>query len=397
MPATLPIPVTSSVLVWARQESGYAPEQVAEKITIKPERLAAWEKGERQPTMRQIEHLAKIYHRPIGLFFQAKPPVIPILASEYRRLPGVVPGQESPELRLALRQMSTRRETMLEMLEELGERIPSFDLVAHLSEAPAAVAARLRSALAVSPQDQADWKDAWKAWAAWRSAVEQTGVLVFQFPSVPLTEARGLSLLQTPLPVAAVNSKEAPESRAFTLIHEAVHLMLAAGHEEIPAARESRSDHEWAKVERFAEEVASHTLVPEPQLADEIQNHHLPRKGWDLSDVRILARHFKVSPLAMATRLRSSGYFDWEHYNRWKKQWEKHVTSLKSPSGGFSHPIDKTLGRAGRPFTQTVLEALAANRITSVNAARHLDLKFEHFEKLKRTLAKRPTTETAKE
>ena len=40
------------------------------------------------------------------------------------------------------------------------------------------------------------------------------------------------------------------------------------------------------------------------------------------------------------------------------------------------------MNRAGRPFATLILEALAANRITSVDAARFLNLKFEHFEKL---------------
>jgi Zn-dependent peptidase ImmA (M78 family) len=340
--------------------------------------------------MRQVEALAAFYHRPLSLFFQPKPPTLPPLAAEYRRLPGIVPGSESPELRFAVRKMSARRETMLQLLVELGESTPVFDLVAHLTEAPAAVAARLRAALAVTLGEQLDWANEWQAWAAWRAAVERIGVLVFQFPKVPLAEARGLSLLRTPLPVAAVNPKEIPESRAFTLIHEVVHLMLAAGKEEAPAAREARDNDAWAAVERFAEETASHTLVPEPLLAQEIRSGGFPSNGWDIGDVRSLARRFKITPLAMATRLRASGYFDWNHYQSWKRGWESFVASLRPKGSGFAHPVDLTLGRAGRPFTQTVLEALATSRITVVNAAHYLDLKAEHFEKLKGALLSRP-------
>jgi len=46
--------------------------------------------------------------------------------------------------------------------------------------------------------------------------------------------------------------------------------------------------------------------------------------------------------------------------------------------------MEKAVNRAGRPFAQLVLEALAANRITPVDASRYLDLKFEHFDKLRR-------------
>jgi hypothetical protein len=92
----------------------------------------------------------------------------------------------------------------------------------------------------------------------------------------------------------------------------------------------------------------------------------------------------------MATRLRASGYFDWNHYQSWKRGWESFVASLRPKGSGFAHPVDLTLGRAGRPFTQTVLEALATSRITVVNAAHYLDLKAEHFEKLKGALLSRP-------
>jgi len=109
--------------------------------------------------------------------------------------------------------------------------------------------------------------------------------------------ARGVALLRTPLPVVGINSKEIPEARCFTVLHEVAHLMLAAGHEELPAIQENRSGADWDNVERFAEIAA--------------------------------------------------------------------------------------IGRNGRPFTQLVLEALSANRITSVTAARYLDLKFEHFDKLR--------------
>jgi hypothetical protein len=57
-------------------------------------------------------------------FFMPRPPQLAPLAMEYRRLPGVEPGHESPELRLALRQMLARRENALNLMEELGQEIP---------------------------------------------------------------------------------------------------------------------------------------------------------------------------------------------------------------------------------------------------------------------------------
>ena len=217
------------LLAWAREESGYELEQVASRLKVREERVSAWEKGELQPTLKQLEKLAHFFHRPLSVFFLPQKPQLPPLAAEYRRLPDVDPGHESPELRLALRQMLTRRENALNLMTELGEPIPEFSLRANLRESPADVGARMRQATGIDVATQFEWSDGWEAWREWRAAVEQLGVLVFQFPKVLLKEVRGLALLRTPMPVAAINGKEVnPEARAFTLFHELVHLMLAA-------------------------------------------------------------------------------------------------------------------------------------------------------------------------
>ena len=384
MAATIPALVTPELLVWAREQSGYAPGPVAKRLNVKTERLLAWERGEKKPTVRQAKELARFYHRPFGLFFLPQPPSLPPLAAEFRRLAGVAPGVESPELRLALRTMSYRREILLGLLEEMEQGLTEFNAQAHMREAPAEVGQRLRVLLGVDLQEQLQWKDEWQAWRRWREAVETVGVLVFQFPKVSLNEMRGVSLLRFPMPAIGINSKEtAPGARIFTLLHEFTHIALAAAHEERAALDEARSDAEWTNVERFAEEVASDIVIPEEALQSFLRRMSVARDAWDVPLVRNLAAKFRVTPLAMATRLRAAGQLSWEGYRDWRENWSKHVATLKPSKGGFAHPVDKTLSRAGRPLTRLVVEALDANRITAVEACRYLDLRFEHFDRLR--------------
>ncbi len=389
MAADNTLTVNSRVLEWARVESGWPAERVAKRLHVKVERVNAWEQGERQPTLRQVEALSRFLHRPLSVFFLAKPPELPPLAAEYRRLPGIRTGHESPELRLAVRQMLTRRENALSLMAELGAPVPAFELVARLNETPVEVGARLRTALAVSTEDQLRWRSEWEAWRTWRARVEAMGVLVFQFGKVGLAEVRGLSLLHAPLPVAGINGKENPEGKSFTLLHEVIHLMLAVGKEEKPALLEKRSSTEWQQVERFAEIAASNALIPETALTAAIGRRQVD-SGWSLDEMRNLARRFRVTPLAMATRLRGSGVMTWARYRTWREAWDKYVAALPPRRGGFALPPEKAINRSGRPFVQLVLEALDANRITSVDAGRYLDLKFEHFGKLREMLAQGP-------
>jgi len=320
-----------------------------------------------------------------------QPPTIPPLATEFRRLPGVTPGVESPELRLALRMMSLRRQVMLELVNEMDETVIDFTAPAHLSEAPLEVGSRLRELLGVSVQEQLEWRDEWQAWRRWREAVESLGVLVFQFPKVSLDQVRGVSLLKFPMPAIGINSKEsAPGARIFTLLHEFLHIALAAGNEEKAALSESRNDTEWSNVERFAEEVASEIIIPENVLQSFLKRTSVARDSWDVPLVRSLAAKFRVTPLAMATRLRAAGQLSWRGYRDWRESWSQYLAMLKPAKGGFAHPVDKTLGRAGRPFTQLVIEALDGNRITAVQACRYLDLRFDHFDKLRANLREGP-------
>lgn len=377
--------VNPPLLVWARQESGYATvEPAAKRLNVKPERLLEWERGDRRPTLRQAQELAKFYHRPFGMFFLPQPPTLPPLAAEYRRLPGIQPGGESPELRLAIRVMSQRREVSLQLSSELDAHTAEFSVQAHLSEPVSAVGQRLRDALGVSAQEQLEWQDEWQAWRRWRQAVESADVLVFQFPKVPFSQARGVSLLRFPLPAIGINSKESsPAARCFTLLHELTHIALACGREEQAAQLERRDDAAWAQVERFAEEVASYTLVPAQTLTTFLSRMSVPQDSWDVALVRRLAGKFRVTPLAMATRLRADGAMTWDGYRAWKESWDAYVATLPPRKGGFATPVDKTLSRGGRPFAQLVLQALDSNRITSVDACRYLDLRFDHVEKLR--------------
>lgn len=376
-----PIP-NPRIIEWAIQQSGYAHERVAKRLNVKPEQVMAWEQGT-TPTVRQLKNLAAMVRRPLTLFYQSDLPQEKPLAAEYRRLPGVTPGAESPEFRRSVRDMLARREWAMDLMEELGHNLPEFSLAAHMIEDPREVGRRLRSHIGLTDQDQAGWRDKWQAWREWRTAIEELGVLVFMFPDVSLDESRGVALFRMPLPVVGVNTKEFAESRAYTALHEVVHLMLANGKEEAPASQETRNASQFEEVERFAEIAASYTLVSEEAFALAVG----VAPPSDVPGMQQLAARFRMTPLAAATRLRESGWINWDEYNAWKGDWKAYVSSLPKAKG-FARPEQKTLGRGGAMFAQLVFEALDANRITMADATRALNLRTEHFDKLRARLVR---------
>lgn len=74
-------------------------------------------------------------------------------------------------------------------------------------------------------------------------------------------------------------------------------------------------------------------------------------------------------------------------FRRWKDEWERYL--IENPprtGGGIASQAEKALNRHGSSFARLVVEALSQERITSLEAARYLDLKYPHIEALRREL-----------
>ena len=385
MPASVPAFVNPPLLIWAREEAGFDRTEAARRVKIGEEKLRAWEEGISQPTLRQAEALAKLYDRPFSIFALPAPPQLPPLPTEYRRLPGVKPGAEPPELRQAVRRLVQRRRIALHLYAELGDEPVDFPLRAHLYEDAEVVGNRMRAALEISLEAQLAWPSEFAAYRAWREAVERLGVLVCQFAGKGVGEMRGTSILHFPLPVAGINSKELPLSKPFTLLHEVVHLALTASDEEKPAGVENRTEPGWLKVERFCESVTSAALMPKPAITTDSDVFAQHRTGaWNVLAMRRTARRFKVTPTAAATRLLWLGLMSPRAYSSWKESWEAYRQAHPDrPSFGIATPAEKAVGRSGPLFTSLVLSALSSERISSVDATHYLDVGFAHVEALR--------------
>ena len=61
------VPVRPELLRWALKRSGRDVNDLARRFP----RLPAWERGEKQPTMKQLESFAEATHTPFGYLFPA--------------------------------------------------------------------------------------------------------------------------------------------------------------------------------------------------------------------------------------------------------------------------------------------------------------------------------------
>jgi transcriptional regulator with XRE-family HTH domain len=93
MPTLVRALVKPELLIWARESARLSVEQAAQKAQVKPPgRLVAWERGESQPTIGELRKLARVYKRPLAVFYLSERPKAFQAMNDFRRLPEEMVG-----------------------------------------------------------------------------------------------------------------------------------------------------------------------------------------------------------------------------------------------------------------------------------------------------------------
>ncbi len=379
--------VKSKMLVWTRETAGLNIEIAAKKLGTSTARISAWEddKTEDRPTIKQLQKMAEIYKRPLGVFYlQQIPPTFKVL-SDYRKPIGSQPRHYSPELMLEQRLINQRREQALELANYLEIKPTVFRLDADLDDDPEAIGARIRSYLQVSPEEQIGWSNNRIAFNAWREKVEEIGVLIFQISRVSSHELSGLAISYKVYPVIAINRKDTSfQRRSFTLFHEFAHLMLRkSGISELDI--DTTHPAEEQRVEVWCNAVAAAVLIPrESFLSDEIVQRRLI-DDWSDQQIELIARKFSVSREAVVRRLNgfhlaSDTFYrtkQQQYANEWQKSQDRKKVGHK-PQSFMKNPTQDVFSELGRPFVHLVLNTFYSHFITLSDVSSYLGVRVRH-------------------
>lgn len=379
--------VKPELLIWARKSAGLSIEAASKGVTA-PEQLLLWEQGKSAPTVRQLSLLANKYKRPLSVFYLPEPPTDFQALKDFRRFPGVIAGVYSPELIYEIRSAHERREIALELYEELKEPIPTFVLKADRRRNPEVLGMQIREYLGVTFNEQRAWRDARTAYNIWRNRIEAAGILVFQASRIDIGEMRGIAVAEEKLPVIAVNSKDHPNGRTFSLLHELCHLVLresALSDFSIFNADDLRPP-ETRDIEIYCNQVAAAALMPEKYfLNEQIIRSHGASNEWDDEELNALARHYSVSPEAVLRRLLNFGKTSENFYNKKRTEFLERYARLankQKESTGGPPPHLRALGNLGLSFSKLVLQNYYSKHITLNDVAGYLGLKIQHIFKL---------------
>ncbi len=385
MPKRIPAPVKPEVLAWARASARMSLAQTARKVKLTEEQLKAWEDGDGSPTIPQLRKLGEAYKRPIAVFFLSEPPRDFSPQKEFRRLPGEVPGSESPDLVQAIRKAYYQRAAAIELSEILGTPPPRIEESIHPTLDQEQAGQYIRESLGVSWEDQANWSSPYAALSAWRSAIESKGILVFQTGDAPLQEMRGTCIPDQPFPIILINSKDAPHGRVFTLIHEYVHVLFhAAGHQT--SRMDGVRSPEEQSLEVAANAFAAAALLPKNLFLEVAEKYPAAVHGDDTA-LRLLSQSVKVSPETVLRRLVTLRKSQQSTYRRKRESWGNKVWYIRPNAGGAIPQHVKVLARDGRGFARMVFDAYDRRLISTSAASDYLGTKPNHFSNIRQELA----------
>lgn len=167
--------VRPELLRWARERAGIVD---AGELRGRFPKLGAWETGEAQPTLRQLEAFAQAVHVPIGYLFLPAPPEEPLPIPDFRTHDGRGVRRASPDLLDMLYACQERQGWYRDFA--LTVRMPEAAFVgsAALSDRPVDVAARMAETLGFDVAHRAacrTWEEALRLFIAQADAA---GVLV---------------------------------------------------------------------------------------------------------------------------------------------------------------------------------------------------------------------------
>lgn len=360
-------PINPVALEWAREVSHVTVEELATALNVKPGRVAEFEGGEALPTFRQLTLMAAKLDQPLGFFFAPPPaePDVPETADFRGRGNDELPADLAREMRRA----EQHRDAMLDLAGAPARRVPN-GAITWQTVATRAAALRKFFGLTdafVPPESQNN-----QVFNFWRGLLEENGVLVFQATKISLDTFRGLSVHHDDLPLILVNGADSPMGRTFTLFHEVAHVVNRTS--GLCALRESVDE------EAIANNFAANFLMPEAAVRAQLNGPAEPEAAAEQ-----LARHFKVSMLAAAVRLRRLDVIDDADLEAVRsasdENWQL-VREAQKQKEGFVPPWRLRYRDLGPTYIGAVAHALEDRRIDLVDATYLLNARLPMVEQL---------------
>ena len=386
MAKSIPAIITPEVLAWARNLDGITIDDIAAKLHTAPEKILSWEQGTSYPTVTQAKNLAKQYRVPFVYFYLPDTPkkLKRLEKTDYRTFGNN--GNSiitSRELRWFLRDIEDRRDAVLSLYEEEKREPLSFPIKLSAGADMEEIAAAIRNLLELTEDIQCKFRKPEVALSHCIRVLEKWDVLIFQATKIAPFEMRGLSIAYERMPIIALNRKDEPSARLFTLCHELVHIVTHTSGICNDVNENSVSQN---VLEMKCNQIAGKILVRLNELSSQPTLGKIRKYGFDDSYVYQVSRDFAVSKEVILHALWEMKIITRENYFDILARYIDEYKSYKAKKkGGFLPPATDTGTQVGKLYARTILNAYYTDKISARDASGYLlNLKTKNFEKLER-------------
>lgn len=298
---TARVAVAPSVLLWARERSRHEDEAYERKFAAWQE----WVAGQKSPTIKQVEELAKYSHLPFGIFFLEEPPKVELPIPDYRL--GRPTGEATPSQDLLdVIDLSAQRQAWFqEYAAKIGLDGAAVTRATE-DDDPVEVAARVAEELAYTVAHRTQLRSRENARNHLRRTFEQSGGLAIITSMVgndthrmlDRVEFRGFTLADDLVPLIFVNaSDDSLSGQIFTFLHEYAHVVLrTTGISDEDLAREGTGVEAWCNA------MAAEVLVPAADLRAQFRSD-----SELVGELDRLSGRYLCSTLVILLKLRKLG------------------------------------------------------------------------------------------
>lgn len=284
--------INVDILTWAIARAGFDLHDFALKV---PGTLD-WIRGDKKPTVKQLEDFSKKVYLPFGYFLLPEPPkeALPI---PFYSTHNTQTNKVSVNVYDTVILLKQRQDWLKEYLKESDFGILPFVGKYRQERDVFGVVADIRQTLGL-PLDWASKSKTWQdALDTLIQNVENIGIITMfngivennTHRPIDVEECRGFVLVDEIAPFMFVNNSDAKAAQLFTIVHELAHIWIGSS-----AGFDFRNLEPASNpVEQFCDKVAAEFLVPETLFCE----------IWDAHpDIAYVARMFKVSEIVIARR-----------------------------------------------------------------------------------------------
>ncbi len=365
---TLRVDVKPELFRWARERAGIDSDALVKRFP----KYREWESGEKQPTFKQLEKLAKVTHAPIGSFFLSEPLHEPVPLPDLRTVDNQFVERPSVALLDTVYLCQQRQDWYRDFARMEGEDPLPFVGSATPASDVESTATRIRAALGFDLEERRTLRTWTGALRRFVERADALGVLVMTSGIVGNNtrrkldpdEFRGFALADDLAPLIFINGADTKAAQMFTLAHELAHIWLgeSALSDIEPVSVPSHEVEVWCNC------VAAELLVPLEMLREVYRESEDPTGELDR-----LARHFKVSTLVVLRRISDIGALDRDTLAFAYRRELDRLRSMPTAGGGSFHPTLKA--RVGRRFGYALVTSTLGGRTSFSESFRLLGIK----------------------